>query len=53
MKNIDDDKRIVMVDKIHTMAYGHHGSALELNKARVRALQSGALKLTEVKDWAF
>ena len=41
----DDDKRIVGEDKIRTMAYGHHGSKLELNKARVRALQSGALKL--------
>ena len=60
----NDDKRIVGEDKIHTMAYGHHGSKLELNrrrnevnKARVRALQSGALKLNrrrnEVKDWAF
>ena len=49
----DDDKRIVMEDRRRTMAYGHHGSKLELNKARVRALQSGALKLNKVKDWVF
>ena len=49
----DDDKRIVGEDRIRTMAYGHHGSALELNKVNVRALQSSALELNKVNVRAF
>ena len=40
----DDDKRLVLLDRIHTMAYGHHGIEPELHKVFLWMVQNFKLK---------
>ena len=48
----DDDKRLVLLDRIHTMAYGHHGIEPELHKVFLWMVQNFKLKFgSEMKKW--
>ena len=48
----DDDKRLVLLDRIHTMAYGHYNIKLELHKVMLRMVQNFELKFgPELKKW--
>ena len=48
----DDDKRLVLLDRIHTMAYGHHGIEPELHKVFLWMVQNFKLKFgEEMKKW--
>ena len=50
----DDDKRLVLLDRIHTMAYGHHGIETELHKVLLWKVQNFKLKFgEEMKKWAY
>ena len=48
----DDDKRFVLLDKIHTMAYGHRDIELELHKVFLWKVQNFKLGFgSEMKKW--
>ena len=48
----NDDKRLVLLDRIHTMAYGHHGIKPELHKVFLWKVNNFELKFgPEMKKW--
>ena len=48
----DDDKRLVLLDRIRTMAYGHHDIEPELHKVFLWKVNNFELKFgKEMKDW--
>ena len=48
----NDDKRLVLLDRIHTMAYGHHDIEPELHKVMLHKVNNFELKFgPELKKW--
>ena len=48
----NDNKRLVLENKIRTMAYGHHDIEPELHKVMLRLVQNFKLKFgSELKKW--
>ena len=51
-KNTNDDKRLVLLDRIHTMAYGHYNIEPELHKVMLWLVNNFELEIgPELKEW--
>ena len=48
----NDDKRFVLLDRVRTMAYGHHNIKPELHKTMLWLVQNLELEIgPELKEW--